>query len=283
MATICRFGCIRDCDDGRDKKKVYDINTCLSCSSKVDLRRYVPRIYFQGNLESCTANAVCSAYEIDLVKQLGTCTSYFNPPSRMFLWYNARLMEDVNKPWNNLVTKNASVSLRNTIKAFHRYGVCTEEILPYTGMLYKDPPSKTAFDNAKGKDIKAEYESLTGTDITQLRACLHQGSPVVFGFDVYNSFKTSVRSDGIMPQPDFKTGEGHAVVAVGYDDTTRCMTILNSWGEKWGDRGYFYMPYWFITSGDSHSFWKISFAYEKLKVCTRCTHGFVYQALPRNM
>ena len=57
--------------------------------------------------------------------------------------------------------------------------------------------------------------------------------------------------------------EEHAVMAVGYDDKNRQVTVLNSWGEDWGDEGYFYMPYDFITDSDvCFDFWKISFANE---------------------
>ena len=40
----------------------------------------------------------------------------------------------------------------------------------------------------------------------------------------------------------------HAALAVGYDDGTQRITILNSWGRSFGNDGYFYMPYEYILN-----------------------------------
>jgi C1A family cysteine protease len=63
-----------------------------------------------------------------------------------------------------------------------------------------------------------------------------------------------------MPMP--KKGErclgGHAIMAVGYNDKTKMFKIRNSWGSGWGDKGYFYMPYDFITNANyTDDFWTI--------------------------
>ena len=67
----------------------------------------------------------------------------------------------------------------------------------------------------------------------------------------YQSFESDeVASTGVMPLPakDEKLLGGHAVAAVGFDDNKKCMIVRNSWGEDWGDNGYFYMPYKFIIN-----------------------------------
>jgi len=92
--------------------------------------------------------------------------------------------------------------------------------------------------------------------INQLRACLKDNCPFLFGFKVYNSFhNNSNQRYGNMPMPTweekFHGPVGlHAVAAVGYDDSNRRIIVLNSWGSDWGDNGYFYMPYEFITDSD---------------------------------
>ena len=63
----------------------------------------------------------------------------------------------------------------------------------------------------------------------------------------------------LMPQPGDKVRGGHAVTAVGYDDFQEVFIVRNSWGEGWGDKGYFYMPYAYITNPDLASdFWAIN-------------------------
>ena len=59
-----------------------------------------------------------------------------------------------------------------------------------------------------------------------------------------------------MPFPTEKMIGGHAVMCVGYDDKKESFIILNSWGTNWGDNGYFYMPYKFITKTEwCDDFW----------------------------
>ena len=60
-----------------------------------------------------------------------------------------------------------------------------------------------------------------------------------------------------------KAGEyvlgGHAVALVGFDDVRQVFIVRNSWGEGWGDRGYFYMPYTVVQDNNlTYDFWIIT-------------------------
>ena len=83
----------------------------------------------------------------------------------------------------------------------------------------------------------------------------------MFGFSVYDSFEsTQVAKTGVVPMP--ATGEkqigGHAVLAVGYDDTQQRFIVRNSWGRGWGMRGYFTMPYAYLSDSNlSDDLWTI--------------------------
>lgn len=47
-------------------------------------------------------------------------------------------------------------------------------------------------------------------------------------------------------------------MAVGFDDIEEVFIIRNSWSDKWGDNGYFYMPYEYILNRNLASdFWVI--------------------------
>ena len=51
---------------------------------------------------------------------------------------------------------------------------------------------------------------------------------------------------------------GHAVMAVGYDDSKQQFIIRNSWGTGWGKKGYFRMPYAYLTDPNlADDFWTI--------------------------
>ena len=63
----------------------------------------------------------------------------------------------------------------------------------------------------------------------------------------------------VMPQANDQQLGGHAVTAVGYDDFKECFIVRNSWGEGWGDKGYFYMPYQYISHPMlAQDFWAIN-------------------------
>jgi C1A family cysteine protease len=97
--------------------------------------------------------------------------------------------------------------------------------------------------------------------LPQLKGCLASGSPVVFGFSVYESFESAaVAKTGTMPmpKPSEKQLGGHAVLAVGYDDAQERVIIRNSWGTGWGKKGCFTMPYAYITDDNlCDDFWTI--------------------------
>ena len=83
-----------------------------------------------------------------------------------------------------------------------------------------------------------------------LKGCLASGFPFVFGFTVYESFESqAVAQSGVVPMPS--SGEqvvgGHAVLAVGYDDSTQRFIVRNSWNTNWGMAGYCTMPYAYVT------------------------------------
>ena len=51
---------------------------------------------------------------------------------------------------------------------------------------------------------------------------------------------------------------GHAVMAVGYDDAKQWFIVRNSWGGGWGIKGYFTLPYAYLTDENLASdFWTI--------------------------
>jgi len=96
---------------------------------------------------------------------------------------------------------------------------------------------------------------------SQLKGCLASGYPIVFGFTVYESFESdAVAKTGQvpMPKPNEKTLGGHAVLAVGYDESVQRFIVRNSWGKNWGIKGYFTMPYGYLTDSNlSDDFWTI--------------------------
>ncbi len=221
----------------------------------VDIREECPPIYDQGELGSCTANAGCTCRAMLLRDQQVSL-------SRMFLYYAERALEGT-------VAKDEGASLRDTCKSIHNAGVCEEKFMPYNPEKYTSHPSKAAIANASKYRITA-YKSLGSLDEIRQNLAFRQ-QPVLLGMDVYESFKSDeVARTGIMPMPR-KSEEnlgGHAVLAVGYKDMTvhrgmggryrlnpGYLIVRNSWGAEWGDGGYFYMPYGYVTPEYTYDYW----------------------------
>jgi C1A family cysteine protease len=215
----------------------------------VDLRENMPEVYDQGQLGSCTANALCGAFVFDLKKQN---LELFNP-SRLFVYFNERAIE-------NTIDYDSGASLRDGIRVLDTIGVCKEEFCPYDIGSFKFKPTDQAYEDAKlHKAVK--YRRIRPI-VEDFKMSLSLGYPVVFGFSVYESFESpDVERTGIMPMP--KPGEkilgGHAVVACGYDD--KYILVRNSWSSDWGQGGYFWMPYKFLNPRNCSDSWLI----EKIK------------------
>jgi C1A family cysteine protease len=64
--------------------------------------------------------------------------------------------------------------------------------------------------------------------------------------NVYNDFFSYV--SGIYSYTKGRLAGGHVVLIVGYDDANEYFIVKNSWGDEWGDAGYFKIAYSQLTS-----------------------------------
>ena len=243
-----KFGWVPDLPDQRDFMYAAPHALKLNMPAKVDLRKGCPPVYDQGQIGSCTANGLAAAYEFNLKKQKKPDFM----PSRLFIYYNERVVE-------NTVHSDAGALIRDGIKVMNSQGVCTETSWPYDVTKFTKKPPATCYTAAKKNAIQS-YQRLVNT-LQQLKGCLAEGFPFVYGFTVYESFESdAVAKSGKMPMPGMKekTLGGHCVMCVGYDDAKQVFIVRNSWGTGWGDKGYFYMPYAYMTSDSlCDDFWTI--------------------------
>lgn len=244
--NIPQFHWTKDRIDTRDY--IYKENA-VKAEQIVDLRKYATKIEDQGQLGSCTGNSIASAIELLNMKN---DSKNANDISRLFIYYYERLLMGT-------VNYDSGATIRDGMKAVNKYGAPLESLWPYIINKFKTTPSSVAINDALRRKV-TRYER--AMDFNACINALSSGYPVTIGFTVYSSFMTPfVTNTGIMPYP--KTNKetllgGHAVLLVGYNDSTQRFIVKNSWGPNWGDRGYFYMPYEVIKntrmSGD---FWVI--------------------------
>lgn len=199
----------------------------------VDLRPKMPAVYDQGNLGSCTANAFCGAYQ------------YLKPQlqgARLFLYYNTRQIEGT-------VSYDSGATLYGTVKSITEYGVSPESNWPYVIKNFRVKPSDLSYKIALTHRAVSCYN--VPSDLNSMKSYLSSGFPLVIGIAVYSDFESNaVAKTGLVPLPSKQSTflGGHAVVVCGYDDSKQLWTVRNSWGSSWGDKGYFYLPYAYLTN-----------------------------------
>lgn len=245
--TRRRYGWIPDLPDHRDE--IYEMpRRAAKLPTKVDLRPLCPPVYDQGSLGSCTANALAGAFAFDQRRQ----KLVRFPPSRLFVYYNERVLEGT-------TDSDSGAMLRDGMKAIAAQGFCSESIWPYRVERFRDKPSPLCYRAALGH--KALQYSRVPQDLASFKTCLAAGFPFVFGFTAYDSFESDeVARTGVVPMlaQDESVLGGHAVLAVGYDDTSQRFFVRNSWGAGWGQAGHFTMPYAYLTNTNlAADFWTV--------------------------
>lgn len=238
-----------DSPDPRDFHFVAPAAIRKSLPASVDLRAKCPPVVVQGNINSCTACVAAAAFTFDQSKQ--GLSDIFDP-SRLYIYYNERVLE-------NSVGSNASVSLRSAMQAITQNGVCPEPMWPYDTTKFTEKPPEECYTAA------AAHKGLTYQRLVQsnqeLKACLASGLPFCLGIQIFPSFVSrepgGPGATGIIPMPLPTEAPlfGHALLAVGYDDSSARFIARNSWGSGWGMGGYCTIPYAYFDSNLTMDFW----------------------------
>lgn len=198
----------------------------LTYKIDIDLRSQCPRIYDQGSIGSCTANVGCLFYSM-----ISHQPKFEG--SRMFLYYNTRVK------FGN-VDKDTGAVIHTAMAALKETGICPESKWEYdSDNLFKRPP-KDLYELAK--NCKLNKIQHLQRNRTVLLHCLESGKPFVFGFNLGKGFMKRVGKTGtFFKQEDIQFKGSHAVCCVGYSKEAQSFLVANSWGNKWGFKGYFLM------------------------------------------
>lgn len=136
--------------------------------------------------------------------------------------------------------------MRTGLDTMLKIGICPESAMPYSAGQFAAVPSDEATTEAARYRI-ASYARVT--DMETLKGALAAGHPVLMGITCYAGIERAGH-DGIiaMPAPGEAPLGGHAILAIGYRDDASVpyggyITLLNSWGEAYGDHGRCFLPY----------------------------------------
>ena len=226
--------------------------------TKVDLREWCSPIEDQGQLSSCTANAGVGMYEYYERRAFGKHID----ASRLFLYKVTRQLLQFKG--------DSGAYLRDTMKALVLFGIPPEKYWPYDPKHYDDDPNSFCFSFAQNYQAVDYYRldppgTLPKDILVNIKTNLAAQLPAMFGFSVYSCIPAVGAGTGDIPFPgkgDTLEG-GHAVLAVGYDDSKKIGTskgallIRNSWGTAWGESGYGWLPYAYVERGLAQDFWSM--------------------------
>jgi len=259
-----KYGWVPDIPDPRDR--VYSAPPKVLLPESVSLRSLCSAVEDQGSLSSCVGNACAGMLEVlenkngtTFTKEFtkwekflrscgiissedaGTFTLGFMDVSRLFIYYNARVRDGLDGSDNGC-------SIRSALKELNAKGYCWEKDWPYDWSKVNVRPDSLCFVKAKEKKI-IDYRSMYSN--TEMMTCLAEGYPFVIGLSIFEGFEgKKARQTGEIDMPTLKEGArgGHAVLCIGYEKKTERYLMKNSWGEGWGDDGYFTIPFDYVAN-----------------------------------
>ncbi|PIQ23768.1 hypothetical protein COW36_20530 [bacterium (Candidatus Blackallbacteria) CG17_big_fil_post_rev_8_21_14_2_50_48_46] len=213
----------------------------------VDLRPGFSPIYNQGATNACVGFSSIGGFGEYFARKRGW-NMRFSP---RFLWNMGRKMEGT-------LAENTGMMISDAQRILDAYGMMPDQSFPFPvldpeqnpalfNQLLTEQPNSAQIAEAKKFRFSQGWKQIN--TVSAMRTALADGKPVVFGIAVFRSIGMT-GPDGLIPNPgpnDEFLG-GHAVVAVGYDNTRKVFIIRNSWGQEWGDKGYGYLSYDFFRS-----------------------------------
>jgi len=250
---VRKYGCKKDTKDERDYRfKLLPKLKLGRLPLAVDLCDVAPAlpIYNQGQLSSCTANAIARCLQFDAVKQ--GLADAVDIPSRLFLYFAERDAEGT-------LPEDGGAMIRTGAKVSAQLGVCLEKDWSYNESLVNVKPDPACYEKAL-RHQTLQYYRLDNTR-QEMQRCLIEGFPFAVGITLFESFESQeVAKTGIVPMPEKGEAEvgGHAVQVVGYKMLTGdrlLYKLANSWGPDWGENGFFWLQASYLESNLANDLW----------------------------
>jgi C1A family cysteine protease len=172
------LGWLPDLPDHRDKLYGTISKAPLSLPTSVDLRTQCTPVENQGEMNSCTANALVGTLEFLEKKN----KRKFVNLSRLFVYYNERVIE-------HSLKEDPGAIIRDGKKTLVKQGVCSEASWPYKKSILYSRPTPSIYREALDHQVTSYHRILS---LIEMRQCLAEGYPFVFGFTVFSGFLSEI-------------------------------------------------------------------------------------------
>lgn len=202
-----------------------------------DLREPWWKINDQGETGSCVGWA-----SVDSVIRWHFVKAGLLPKNKLlsprFIWMASKETDEyTNEPTTFI--ESEGTSLKASLDIARKYGTVTEDFLPFdSGKLFQGETDEF-FSIASRLKIR-NYHRLD--DPSDWRDWLAFNGPILSRLVVDKTWDDAwdnpIRKGRLDTYKPHKESGGHAIAIVGYDK--KYFIVRNSWGPKWGDRGYGY-------------------------------------------
>lgn len=133
-------------------------------------------------------------------------------------------------------------SCRGAMKGWHRHGVCSEALWPYSDKRGRFVPPRKGWQEDAALRTLGAYYRIDRKSVNDLQAAVYETGAVYVSADVHAGWKVRKNAPTL---PVIRLGDapigGHAFAIVGY--TVDGFIIQNSWGGDWGYHGFAILTY----------------------------------------
>lgn len=205
--------------------------------ASVDLSASLPPPGDQGEQGSCVGWAVAYALKTfeEFEEERHPLTNNVGQPNPSRVFSPAYIYNQLNRG------VDAGIAFVDALNLLHSDGAATLDMMPYSAADFQSQPSIVIRVLAKKYRIDT-WRRVNPADPIEVKAQLNARYPVLIGARIDEDLR-SAGHGFVWKQRGGDSAGGHAMLVVGYDDARSAFRVMNSWGQEWGDRGFFWIDY----------------------------------------